>query len=60
VIRTVQKEIGMNDEQRNFVRQLLHQAINSATNSLIWRLPTLILVLLLVGLIWAVFQFNLF
>lgn len=50
----------MNDEQRNFVRQLIHHAINSATTSLIWRLPTLVIVVLLATLIGAVFYFNLY
>lgn len=53
-------EVPMNDEQRNFVRQLIHHAINSATTSLIWRLPTLIIVVLLAALIGAVFYFNLY
>ena len=54
------KGTGMNNEQRKFAKQLIHHAINSATGSLIWRLPTFMLVLLLAVLIWAVFQFNLF
>ena len=54
------KGTGMNDEQRKFARKLIHHAIHSATGSLIWRLPTFMLVLLLAVLIWAVFQFNLF
>ena len=57
---TALKGTGMNDEQRKFARQLIHHAIHSATGSLIWRLPTFLLVLLLGVLIWAVFQFNLF
>ena len=50
----------MNNEQRKSARKLVHHAIHSATGSLIWRLPTFLLVLLLAVLIWAVFQFNLF
>ena len=57
---TALKGSGMNDEQRKFARKLIHHSIRSATGSLTRRLPTFLLVLLLVVLIWAVFQFNLF
>ena len=50
----------MNNEQRNFVRQLVHQAIRSSMSSLIWRLPTLVVLVLLALLIGAVFYFGLY
>ena len=50
----------MNDPARNFLRQLLHQAINSGIHSLLWRLPTLMLVLVISAMIFAVWYWQLF
>lgn len=50
----------MDDRVRNFVRQLLHQSIHSGIRTLLWRLPTLLLILVIIGLIAAVWYWDLF
>ncbi len=45
----------MDEPQRQFVRNLLHQVLNSAIHSAVWRLPTLGLLVVIgaaVGVIW--------
>jgi hypothetical protein len=44
----------MNPEQRNFFRQLLHNALHAAINSVMWRLPLgwlLIVMVILIGVV---------
>ena len=50
----------MNNEQRKFVRQLVNQAIRSATSSVMWRLPMPVVLVLLALLIGAAFYFGLY
>jgi hypothetical protein len=50
----------MNDEPRKFLRQLVHQAIHSSITSVIWRLPTLAVLVLLALLVGVVFYFGLY
>jgi len=50
----------MNNEQRNFVRQLVHHAIRSSMSSVIWRLPMPVVLVLLALLIGAVVYFGLY
>jgi hypothetical protein len=50
----------MDDQQRQFLRNLIHQAIQSALNATIWRLPTPVLLVLLGSLIAVVIYFGLY
>jgi hypothetical protein len=50
----------MDDQQRQFLRNLVHQAIQAALNATIWRLPTPVLLVLLGSLIAAVIYFRLY
>jgi hypothetical protein len=50
----------MDDQQRQFLRNIIHGVIQSALNATIWRLPTPVLLVLVVALISAVFYFRLF
>ncbi len=49
----------MNNEQRRFMRQLAHRAINSGVRSIMWRMPTLMLVVVIAALIGAVWYWEL-
>lgn len=50
----------MDDQQRQFLRNIIHSVIHSALNATIWRLPTAVLLTLVVVLIGVVFWFRLF
>lgn len=50
----------MDDQGKNFIRQLLHHAIHSGITSLLWRLPTLFLLVVVILMIAAVWYFKLF
>jgi hypothetical protein len=57
---TVSRDASMDDQQRQFLRNLLHQVLNSSILSVIWRLPTPVLVGLIGVTIFAIFYFRLF
>ena len=50
----------MDDQQKKFLRDLLHQVLQMALGATIWRLPTLVLLLLIGGAIFVIWQYRLF
>lgn len=50
----------VDESQRNFLRSLLHQMLQSSLNSVMWRLPTALLVLLIAGLIAVIWYYQLY
>ena len=50
----------MDPQQRDFWRRLLHQGINAAIRTIIWRMPLLLVMALLAVLIFVVIYFRLY
>ncbi len=50
----------MDDQQRQFVRNLLHQFLHSAIHAVMWRMPTMLLLLLIAGAAAAIWYFRLY
>lgn len=49
-----------NPKASEFFRQLLHTVLNASIFATIWRLPTVVLVLLIVGIIALIAYFGLY
>ncbi len=50
----------MDDQQRQFVRNLLHQVLNSGLHAVMWRMPTMLLLILIAGTAAAIWYFKLY
>jgi hypothetical protein len=50
----------MNDDQRGFFRNLLQGTLQAAIMGVIWRLPTWLLVTIIVGIIAVIMWFGLY
>lgn len=50
----------MDDGLKNFLKQWVQNTIHMATNQIMWRLPTALLVVVLVGLFIAMLYWQLY
>lgn len=50
----------MDNDQKQFLRNLLHQILHMALGATIWRLPTVVLLAIIAGAIYLIWHYRLF